>query len=181
MSITLARWSLDEYHAILNAGVFSDRPIELLNGLIVEMAPEGPDHAEASNNVLEFFIGVARGRYRVRPAKPISIPQIASEPEPDLALVNPRSYGQQHPLPEDVFLVIEFSKSSLAKDTEEKRKIYAEAGIQDYWVVNLKDLQVIVYRNPMDGDYQLEQRMKSGAIAPLAFPDIALDVTTLLP
>jgi len=79
-----------------------------------------------------------------------------------------------------VFLVIEFSKSSLAKDTDEKRVAYAQAGIQDYWVVNLRDRHIIVYRTPVDGDYQSEQIISSGTITPLLFPDVAIAINPLL-
>lgn len=71
-------------------------------------------------------------------------------------------------------------KRSLAKDTDEKRVVYAQAGIQEYWVVNLRDRHVILYRNPSEGDYQSEQDVSSGDIAPLAFPDVVIHVDRLL-
>ncbi|MFM7425261.1 MAG: Uma2 family endonuclease [Elainella sp.] len=179
-SATLVRWTIRDYHTMIDAGLFLNRRVELLNGLIVEMAPEGPDHADLSNDALEFFMAAANGRYRVRPAKPITIPSNNSEPEPDIALVRSQPYRQSHPTPDDVFLIIEFSNTSLAKDTDDKRRAYASAGIQDYWVVNLRDRQLIIYRNPADSDYTSEQRLRSGSISPLAFPDITLTVQMLL-
>lgn len=101
-------------------------------------------------------------------------------PEPDIALVKPQSYRQSHPTPDDVYLIIEFSNSSLAKDTEDKRRAYAASGIQDYWVVNLRDRQLIVYRNLSAGDYQSEQRLTTDYLSPLAFPNVVVDVRTLL-
>jgi Uma2 family endonuclease len=179
-SATLIRWTIGDYHTMIDSGLFLNRPVELLNGLIVEMPPEGPDHADLSTNALEFFMAAANGRYRVRPAKPITIPLNNSEPEPDIALVKPQPYRQSHPTADDVFLIIEFSNTSLAKDTDDKRYTYASAGIQDYWVVNLRDRQLIVYRNPFDDDYTSEQRLKAGTLSPLAFPDIILTVQMLL-
>lgn len=179
-SATLVRWTISDYHTIIDAGLFLNRHVELLNGLIVEMSPEGPDHADLSTDALEFFMAAANGRYRVRPAKPLTLLENNSEPEPDIALVKPQSYRQSHPTSDDVFLIIEFSNTSLAKDIEDKRRVYASAGIQDYWVVNLRDRQLIIYRNPSNDDYTSEQRLKAGSISLLAFPDITLTVQMML-
>lgn len=180
MTTSIARWTLADYHAMIDAGLLVNRRIELLNGFIIEMPPEGPDHADLSTDAIELLIGEANGRYRVRPAKPIAIAGSNSEPEPDIAVVKPQSYRKSHPTPEDIYLLIEFSKSSLAYDTEDKRRTYAAAGIQEYWVVNLRNQQLIVYRNPSGGDYQSEQQLTTGFLSPLAFPDVRLDVRTFL-
>lgn len=180
MAVTLARWTLADYHNIVEAGLFEGRPIELLNGLIVEMPPEGPDHADTSTRLMPQLWSAARGRYQVRAAKPISLPPNDSEPEPDIALVRDRSYRDAHPHPDDIFLVIEFSNSSLEKDTKEKRLVYAQASLTDYWVVNLRDRCVILYRDPSEGDYQSEQKIYSGNIAPLAFPDVVVHISQFL-
>ncbi|MBF2077199.1 MAG: Uma2 family endonuclease [Synechococcales cyanobacterium T60_A2020_003] len=181
MSVAIARWTLDDYHTMINAGLFEGRPIELLNGWIVEISPEGSDHADLSTNANEYFIQFSQGRYRVRVDKPITLIETASEPEPDIALVKPQPYRNAHPSAEDVFLIIEFSRTSLTKDTEEKRQVYATAGIIDYWVANLRAGELIVYRDPLHGNYRSEQRLATGAISPLAFPDISIDVQMLLP
>lgn len=145
MAATLLRWTIADYHRMIAVGLLGDRRVELLNGLILEMAPEGPDHADLSTGAAELFIMRSRGRYQVRDAKPITIAETGSEPEPDIALVRRRAYRQGHPTPADVFLLIEFTNSSLEKDTEEKRQVYATAGIADYWVANLKQGELIVY------------------------------------
>ncbi|NER85446.1 MAG: Uma2 family endonuclease [Leptolyngbya sp. SIO1D8] len=180
MAVTIARWTLSDYHAMIAAGLLKDQQIELLNGLVVEMAPEGPEHADCSTLLMPQLWRMANGRYQVRVGKPISIPSSDSEPEPDIALVRDQSYRKGHPTPKDVFLVIEFSQSSLAKDTEDKRLVYAQAGIEDYWVINLRDRCAIVYRKPSNGDYQSEQKVFSGDLSPLAFPDVMIDVNRLL-
>lgn len=180
VATTLLRWTIADYHRMIAVGLLGDRRVELLNGLILEMAPEGPDHADLSTGAAEFFILRSQGRYQVRDAKPITIAETDSEPEPDIALVRRQAYRQGHPTPADVFLLIEFANSSLEKDTEEKRQVYATAGIADYWVANLKQGELIVYREPQGNDYRLEQRLRDGFIAPLAFPDIEIDVRDLL-
>lgn len=179
MTAIVARWAIDDYHKMIGAGLLDDRRVELLNGLIVEMSPEGPDHADLSTNLLEYLVSAANGRYRVRADKPITIAASNSEPEPDIALVKPQSYRQAHPTPDDVYLVIEFANSSLLKDTQEKRLSYAAAEIPEYWVVNLRDRQLIVYRNPTNGDYQSERRLTGGRIEAIEFPDVGLDVAEL--
>ncbi|MGD1907572.1 MAG: Uma2 family endonuclease [Leptolyngbyaceae cyanobacterium] len=181
MTATLLRWTVQDYHRMIDAGLFVNRPVELLNGLVLEMAPEGPEHADLSTDTDELFVAQSRGRYRVRVAKPITIPETGSEPEPDIALVKPQAYRQGHPTPAEVYLVIEFAKSSLEKDTGEKRLAYAVAGIAEYWVVNLQKKELIVYRQPLEGDYQSEQHLTAGQISPLAFPDIQISVRALLP
>ncbi|MEO0949056.1 MAG: Uma2 family endonuclease [Cyanobacteria bacterium J06641_5] len=98
----------------------------------------------------------------------------------DIALVRSKEYLQAHPTPADIFLVVEFSQSSLAKDTEAKRLIYAAAGVEDYWVVNLRDRLVMVYRQPAEGDYQSQVEISTEEIALLAFPDITINVEELL-
>jgi Uma2 family endonuclease len=180
MTATVARWTIDDYHRMIEAGLLVDRRVELLDGLIIEMPPEGPEHADLSTDADEWFKAVARGRYRVRSAKPITVAETNSEPEPDIALVMLKSYRQAHPSPSEVFLIIEFSNTTVAKDTQEKRRLYARAGIEDYWVANLRDSALMVYRQPQAGDYQSVQLLQEGMIAPLAFPDIPIAVSRLL-
>jgi len=180
VAATLVRWTIADYHRMIETGLLVDRRVELLNGLVVELAPEGPEHADLSTDASEFFVTRSRGRYQVRDAKPITIAETGSEPEPDIALVRRQAYRQGHPTPADVFLIIEFANSSLEKDTDEKRHAYAAAGIADYWVANLRDGELIVYREPQGDDYRLEQRLRDGTIAPLAFPDVEIEVQALL-
>jgi Uma2 family endonuclease len=180
MTVTIARWTLADYHSMIDAGLFEGRPIELLNGLVIEMPPEGPEHADASTRLMPQLWAAAKGRYQVRAAKPITIAASHSEPEPDIALVRDKSYRTAHPHPEDIFLVIEFSQTSLAKDTEDKRLVYAQAGIGDYWVVNLRKRYVSVYRELSGGDYRSEQKVASGNLSPLAFPDVVIDIKQFL-
>lgn len=186
MGITLARWTVEEYHRMIAAGVLRDRPVELLQGQVVEMSPEGPLHAHLNRNLGDWFRAQLGERAVVSEGKPITL-GTDSEPQPDLALVRPRSYRDRHPGPEDIFLLIELANTSLAKDTDEKRQIYAAAGIADYWVVDLQTQTdaptILVYREPGTvagpADYQSVQRLNQGRLSPLAFPEIGLDVQAL--
>ena len=182
MTLITAKFTLDDYHRMIDAGILAHRPVELLNGDIIEMAPEGEPHAYTNTEARDYLIALLGESAKIRDAKPISIPSSNSEPEPDLAIVRPlgRAYREHHPYPEDIFWLIEFSDSSLKKDLDPKAKLYAAAGILDYWVVNLNAQQVVVLRNPVNGSYQSEQVLSQGNIFPLAFLDIAVSVQRLL-
>ncbi|KAM3099350.1 Uma2 family endonuclease [Phormidesmis sp. 146-35] len=190
MSVILAKWTLDDYHRLVASGVLDDCQVELLSGEIVEMPPEGEPHAYFNTSTRDYLIGLLgdplrvtrRDRVTVREAKPITLPDSRSEPEPDLAIVQPlgREYLTHHPHPENIFWLIEFSNSSLTKDTEVKRKTYAQANISEYWVVNLKTMELIVYREPFDGNYASQTTQVEGEIRPVRFPDVVVSVKRLL-
>lgn len=182
MSVMIAKWTLDEYHRMIEVGLLDDRQVELLNGEIVEMSPEGEPHAYYSTEADNYLRKVLGDRVTIRQGKPITILSSNSEPEPDLAIVQPlgREYLQHHPYPENIFWLIEFSNTSLSKDIDIKRKTYAAAGICEYWVMDLKYHQLRVFRDPANGDYQLERVLTAGTINPLAFPEIEISVQQLL-
>ncbi|MEM9003803.1 MAG: Uma2 family endonuclease [Cyanobacteria bacterium P01_F01_bin.86] len=182
MTITLAKWSLDEYHQMIASGILTRRHVELLNGEIVEMAPEGPEHAQLNTDAADYLRQLLGTRVLIRDAKPITLPNNASEPEPDVAIVRPlrELYRTQHPYPDHIFWLIEYASSSLGKDLKPKRKTYAGAGIAEYWVVNLKKRQVTVLSVPTNGDYQQEITVVEGFLTPLAFPDVEVSVRRLL-
>ena len=79
-----------------------------------------------------------------------------------------------------VLWLVEYANTSLSKDLDQKKRLYAEAGISEYWVVNLRDMTVLVFRDPEAGTYRSEQTLESGVIHPLALPDIAVSVSRLL-
>ena len=181
MTIAAAKWTIDEYHRMIEAGILDDRRVELLNGEIVEMPPEGEPHAYFSSEAGEYLIRLLGDRATVRGAKPITFPN-HSEPEPDIAIVQRlgREYLEHHPYPENIFWLIEYSDSSLDKDLETKSKVYTEARIAEYWVVNLKNRQLIVFRDPQDAEYGSKSRLTGGTVYPLAFPDVAVSVDSIV-
>ncbi|BAY20886.1 hypothetical protein NIES2100_06300 [Calothrix sp. NIES-2100] len=181
MVVTTAKWTIDEYHRMIAAGILDDRRVELLRGEIVEMSPEGEPHAYFSTEAGEYLTRLLGERATIRPAKPITLPN-NSEPEPDIAIVQRlgREYLNHHPYPENIFWLIEYSDSSLEKDLEIKTKIYAEAQIPEYWVVNLRKRQLVVFRDPHDGEYASKSTLTGGTIYPIAFPDIAVAVDLIV-
>jgi len=181
MTVIAAKWTIDEYHRMIVGGILSDRQVELLKGEIVEMSPEGEPHAYSSHEAAEYLTELLGKRATLRQAKPITLPN-DSEPEPDIAIVQRlgRSYREHHPYPENIFWLIEYANSSLEKDLETKSKIYAEVGIPEYWVVNLKKLYLVVFREPLDGEYAAKLTLTAGTIQPLAFPDISVLVEKII-
>lgn len=181
MTVTLYKWTLDRYHQALEAGVFDQQSVELLLGNIVVMAPEREPHACYSSDGAEYLRQCLGGRASIRETKPITLPN-ASEPIPDVAIVQAplRRYLDHHPYPDDIFWLIEYSNTTLEKDLGEKMRTYAAAGIQDYWVANLNQTQLHVFRDLVKGKYQTQQVLVEGMIAPLAFPDMSIEVQRLI-
>lgn len=180
-ALTTLKWTVDEYHRLIADGYLDDKHVELLNGEIVEMSPEGIPHASYGDRAEDYIRTLLGSRVWLRIGKPITLPN-NSEPEPDIAIVQPPSdsYRTHHPYPENIFWLIEFSDSSLTKDLQVKPQIYAAAGIQEYWVVNLKAMSLVVFRSPSPSGYRSEQTLTEGAIQPVAFPDVSVAIERLL-
>lgn len=181
MTITLAKWTLDEYHRMIAAGIFDERRVELLKGEIVEMPPEGEPHAYFSSEAGEYLTRLLGGRAMIRQAKPITLAN-NSEPEPDIAVVQRlgREYLDHHPYPENILWLIEYAESSLDKDLDFKSKLYAEVKIPEYWVANLRQRQLIIFRDPRDQGYASQSTHAEGTICPLAFPEVAIAVPAII-
>ncbi len=174
-------WTLDRYHKAIAAGIFDGEFLELLNGELIEMSPEGIPHAGLSSEGADYLRECLGNRAKVREAKPITLPH-DSEPEPDIAIVKPLGdiYKlERHPQVEDIFWVIEYANTSLEKDLRLKSKVYASANIPEYWVVNLKTRELIVLREPMGEKYQTKWTLTSGTICPKSFPAIPIEVLRL--
>jgi Uma2 family endonuclease len=176
------RFSVDEYYKLGEAGIFHPRDrVELLDGEILVMSPIGLRHVWAVTWVTEWFNDRRRGRYAVSPGNPVFLHDY-SEPQPDIMLV-PRAGKKLHKSrAEEVFLLVEVSESSLAFDRGRKRKAYADAGVREYWIVNLEEDVVEVFRQPEDGRYAVALRFALGeSVSPLAFEDIVVPVAEIIP
>ncbi len=114
---------------------------------------------------------------RVRIQGSFGIPELNSVPQPDVAWLRRRDYSTTRPTPNDVLLVIEVADSSLAKDRGLKAKLYAKAGISDYWIVNIPGQCIEVGRDPQGKVYRSVEVFRAGQeVRPLAFPDVVLPV-----
>ncbi len=176
------RFSVEDYHRMAEAGVLKpDARVELLDGRIIDMSPIGPLHGGMVNRLIRWFSTHARGRWLVSAQNPVRL-DAHSEPEPDLMLLKPvpDDYTSRHPRPEEVFLLIEVSDTTLDYDRTDKLPAYGRAGIPEVWILNLNDRTLEVYREPHFTGYGSVQRLRAGDTAvPLAFADAAVEVSTL--
>ena len=178
------RFTVDEYYRMAETGILSpDARVELLEGEIVDMFPIEPFHSSVGTRLHTVFMKVGGDRWTVRSQYPVRLND-GSEPQPDIALVKPRDdfYSGGHPQAHDVFLLVEVADSSVRFDREEKLPAYARAGIAEFWLVNLVERHVEIYRDPSpQGVYHSVTQARHGdRIAPAAFPDAALTVEALL-
>lgn len=164
------------------AGILrSEDRVELIDGEILTMAPQRSPHAVAVRLVQEALRAAFGPGFDVRPQLPLTLGD-TTEPEPDLAVVEgePRDYRDAHP--NTALLVVEVAESSLAFDRGVKSRLYADAGIPEYWIVDLAGGAVEVLRSPAGGEYRERQVLRPGAsIAPEAHPDSPVAVSDLLP
>jgi Uma2 family endonuclease len=175
MTTLLHHWTLEDYHRIVETGVLSESNCELLRGSIIDMPPEGPEHAHRCETAARYLERSFGEGWWSRQGKPITLTD--SEPQPDIAIVRELDYSTRHPTPEEVRLIVEYASTTQKKDTGLKREIYAEAGIADYLVVDLKDAKVIHYSNPANGQYTTQQTISTGV---LQLGQIQIDVQRLL-
>lgn len=180
-SRTLMRWTLDDYHRLIKSGILRDRRIELLQGELIEMAPESPIHTSKTASGADYLRQQLSGLALIREAHPITLS--TSEPEPDLAVVKGSShtdYAERHPYPEDVLLLVEIANSTLTYDLNEKQKTYAEANIQEYWVLDTAHKKLHVFRQPQSKSYQESLVLENGMLKLVAFPNVQISVKTFL-
>ncbi|MFO0951146.1 MAG: Uma2 family endonuclease [Isosphaeraceae bacterium] len=183
---TSTRVTFSEYEEMVRRGAFEPREehrVELIYGEIVLMSPVGPPHQNLVFELTDWsYEVVPQAVARVGVQAAIGIPVLDSEPEPDVFWIRRKDYSLAHPRPEDVFLLIEVSDSSLAKDRGLKARLYAEAGIRDYWVVNVSGLCIEVHREPAASGYGSVMSFRPGQeVRPLAFPDVSLAVARIFP
>ena len=177
---SVVKWSVEDYHKMIEAGILSDRPVELISGEILQMTPEGPFHHYLNISIVEYLRSLLGTQAVISEGHPITL--VDSEPEPDIAIVRSpyKLYLNHHPYPEDIYWLVEISNSSLSKDLGIKKTIYARANIQEYWVIDLNSKILKVFQNPQNNDYKIEKDYKNGFLSPLSFPEINISVDTLL-
>jgi Uma2 family endonuclease len=172
-------FTVEEYHRMAEAGIFHpDERVELIEGEIVQMSPISPRHAGCVINVNRLFVVRLGERAVVSPQNPVVI-QPRSEPQPDLLLLRPRavSYSREHPAPEDVLLAVEVADTTARYDRLVKSRLYARAGIPEFWLLLAMDGTVEVYRTPgADGYAGLTSHGPGQTVAPLPFPEIDFTV-----
>jgi Uma2 family endonuclease len=180
MTSIIYQWSIEEWHELVDSGLLEGKPIELLEGNIVEMSPEGIEHSYTNQSVSDYLRDLFKGQAYVRDAHPITLDN--SEPEPDIAIVQlPATiYRNHHPYAQNIYWLIEVSNRTLKKDLEQKIITYARNGIPEYWVIDLKNKKLIVHTQIQNSSYSKVVEYRSGTIASQAFDDIKIDLDKLL-
>ncbi len=181
---SVAHFTLAQYELMVESGAFDGRHhqrVEFIRGGIREMSPISPRHAWAVDWLNAWsFQHTDRGEVIVRIQSSARIPNLESAPEPDVLWLVNGDYSTRHPEPDDLRLLIEVADSSLANDIGEKAQLYAEAGIADYWVVNLVEDCVEVFRDPQPTGYRSRQTYRGDEkVQPLASPDVSLEPSDL--
>ena len=180
---TTYKFTTEDFYHLYETGVFNSKDrIELLNGEIIIMHAIGYRHAQAVTNLNAYLSEQARRRYKISPQNPVELERY-SAPQPDLTLVPwSRGNSKRHPAPEEVFLIIEVADSSLDYDREEKLRAYAATGIREFWILNLQDDRLEIYRQPEGPAYREQITIPAdGTASPLAVPDVTIALAEILP
>jgi Uma2 family endonuclease len=176
----------ETYDRILEEGILGpDDKIELLEGRLVVAEPKHSPHATAMLLVAEALRKVLTHGWHVRTELPLALGTF-SEPEPDVSVVRGEILDYRHRHPTHAALVVEVADSSLRLDRTIKKRIYAAAGIADYWIVDIRARMLEVYREPFEvahgeHDYRAVISYSPGqSVSPLALPDVSIAVADLL-
>jgi Uma2 family endonuclease len=182
VAATRRRFTRKEYHRMAEVGILGERDrVELIRGEIVEMSPIGPRHSAFVDNLNRLLVRRLSDDVIVRVQGPVALAD-DTEPEPDLTVLRRRAvpYKDREAWAEDAPLVIEIAESSLAYDRSTKLRLYAEAGIPEYWVVDCAAETVEVHRAPGRDGYGDARPVAGVATLTLqAFPDVALITTDI--
>jgi len=186
--LTLRRWKRVEYERLVDLCLFEGDPVELIGGQVVVAEPQSSYHATVVGAADDALRSILPPGWIVRAQMPVALDD-ESAPEPDLVVVPGirADYRESHPA--RPVLAVEVADSSLAFDREHKGSLYARAGVQDYWIVNLIDRLLEVYRDPRpdpSAPYgwryrSVETRMPPAVVVPLALPSTPIAVADLLP
>lgn len=185
MSATLTRhrFTVEEYNELIGFGVLGENQrVEFIRGEVIDKMPIGELHLFCVNQLNRILNRQVGDDVIVSVQNPIRLED--SEPEPDVALLRPRddSYRSAKPQGKDALLVIEVADTSLEIDRDIKCSLYAEAGIPEYWIVNLLDGCVEVHRHPQpDGTYRQIQVLRDGQTVRVeALPNCTVEVSQLV-
>jgi Uma2 family endonuclease len=165
----LWRFSVADYQAMIRAEILGPRTrVELLNGLVVRVMPQGTGHIFATRVLTRWFCRTLSDGWTVGPQTSTALTDSQTEPDISVARGNERMFADRYVEAADLVLVIEVADSSLRRDRREKLAIYAAAGVPEYWVVNVPDRQVEVYTRPAGDFYDGLAAYRPGQDVPVA-------------
>ena len=176
-------FSVREYEELIATGFFTGKKrVELIEGELIEKMTQGDPHIGCINRLNRIFMRSLGDDFIVSVQNAIVVNPY-SAPEPDVAILRFREdfYASGKAKPEDVLLVVEVSDSTARFDRQTKMPLYARAGIEEAWLVNLPRKALEVYRSPANGKYEVVQKLsKNEIIAPLNFPKLQVSVSNII-
>jgi Uma2 family endonuclease len=182
------RWTCDEFHRAGDSGTFEHLRVMLIDGEILEMAVPNPPHSTAKALTEEALRRVFSTGFVVRGENPLILGK-STDPVPDVAVVlgSTRDYATTHPT--TAALIVEVADSSLDYDTTDKACLYASAGVADYWVVDLVNRRIVVFRDPQADPAQpfgsryatVTAHLPGQTVSPLAAPGFNVAVGDVMP
>jgi Uma2 family endonuclease len=178
----LRRFTADEAMRMVELGILrEDEHLELLDGVLVEMSPEGPEHADVLGGLADLLRAAYPGARRIREEKPLAI-DAYSLPEPDFAVIRgaPGTFANRHPTGPEAILVVEVARSSQRHDRR-KAALYAAGGIEVYWILDLVARKLEVRTTPVDGAYQVTRVLGEDEVVELPESEARWTVRDLLP
>ena len=188
MSTSMDNWlprhriTVDEYYGMVQAGLLAeDARVELIEGEIFDMAPIGTRHEAVVSRLNHLLVPAVGQRAIVRVQQSVRLSR-SSEPQPDLALVKPRTdfYSEAHPTASDTLLVIEVSDTTLRFDHEIKMPLYARHGVPEAWILEIRAGQLHRFRSPAGGQYGDVALIREPGLVPItALPGIDVDLSGL--
>lgn len=175
------RWTRQECEKMEEAGILPQR-YELIQGEIYDKVTVNPPHS-ITLTLLAAWLEQLFGRLQVRTQDPIRLPDGENKPDPDIVVMREEitAYLQQHPGPMDLLLVAEISDTTLAFDLNDKARVYAQAGVIEYWVVDLGGRRLLAHRGPAaEGFQEIVEYTEHESAAPLCRPDAIVCVNDIL-
>ena len=180
---TRRRFTVDEYHVMVKAGILCEHDrVELINGEVIAMTPIGDEHMATVDIGTRFLVTAIGDRGIVRVQGSIRWDE-HNVPQPDFSVLSPRGdfYRSGPAGPEDVLLLIEVSDTSLAYDRNVKLALYARFSIPEVWIANIPSRVIEVYTDPIDGEYTTRSTYRAGeSVVPMAFDDVSLPVADII-
>ncbi len=160
------RFTIEEYYRIAETGIFDDERVELINGKIITMAAMNTPHIGMVTRLLRLLNATDFAeQYSLLSQVPMRIEKY-NEPEPDLMVAKFREddYLTVYPTPDVMHLLIEVADTTLDRDRGEKKRNYASSNIPEYWIVNLPDQQIEIFKEPKGNDYNFKRIIQSGSV-----------------
>jgi Uma2 family endonuclease len=179
---TRYKLSVEDYHKLGAAGVLTEESrVELIDGELIEMAPIGPKHASIVDTLVSLLAPQAGNRFRLSTQNPLTL-MPRSEPQPDLMLLKPRAdrYSASLPSAADVLVLIEVSDRTLEYDRGLKLLLYAQHGVSEYWIVDVQEKRIEVFRDPSHKGYT--RKLEFGppdVLSPQDLLDVKLNVSEI--